>query len=269
MAEFLEDVRDVGGVKARHAIIGNAQLHAPGGVRFDEVDEFPGDGRRREKARERPQAVLGHQSLQEPADRRRQADVDRQHAELRVAVARLDVQVHVVHPHHLAVVDVNNLLVQNFVVEMQQALVRRVAANLRRRHGGLNLTDGNGLHLVVRNAKRALVRSAHQIGSHQQRVVGGIHAHVLQPAQIFAVHVISVGMLKFGKINHVAPLAGGRNAVCRPDFLCPENQRPRGVKLSTGQWVEFRKESTASQNLRVRALAPRDVKPSLSRAEPP
>ena len=112
VAQFLDDVGEVGGVDVLEPLHVDLEAQAPLRVRLDDVAELPADGVRRD-ARHRPadQARRDH-ALAQPAEDAAHAHVHLEHPQLVVAVDRLQLEGDVVDADDLPALGVDDLLVE-------------------------------------------------------------------------------------------------------------------------------------------------------------
>ena len=120
-AQFFQDVGDVGRMQAREPGMLNAQLHPAGGIGLDQVHEFPGNDARRDLGQQHVQRHGGHHSRQQSAHRSPRAYIHPGHLQRDVLIHRHRIEVHIVYPHHLAAVDVDDLLVQQVAAQQQKS----------------------------------------------------------------------------------------------------------------------------------------------------
>ena len=157
-----------------------------------------------------------------------------------MAVDGLDVKIHVVDPHHFAVVHVNDLLVENIMLDPDQALIGGITANFITRHIGLSGAHGDGLDLRVGNALQALLGRADQIRSHPRGLVARINAQVLQLPQEFTFHAVHGKILQLGEVDHrhpPPPRTGLAWAEPRGPCLHAVNPTGSGNLASRGQFL--------------------------------
>ncbi len=123
--QILDDVRDIGRVERRKPLIGDLELHTAGWIALEEIDEMPRNDPRGNPREQLSETVPGHDSAGEPSDGPPRADVDAEHGQDELVTLRPGVELHVVHPHQLPALDVDDLLVEQIPLQEQQILRRQ------------------------------------------------------------------------------------------------------------------------------------------------
>ena len=140
--QVFDDVRDVGGVELREALVRDLQLHAPRWIGFEQIDVLPRDHARRHAIEKRPQGEARDDAFRQPPDGAARANVDGDDVERDVAVDRRRIDLHVVDAHDLAAVDVDDLLVEEVALEQEEAVGRAVALPVGDIAGGAHAGAG-------------------------------------------------------------------------------------------------------------------------------
>src|SRR5579862_4729591 len=149
--------------------------------------------------------MLRHGALKQPANRRGHPHVHRDDTKFAVAIDRLNIKINVVHSHHFAVIDVNNLLIEYVMIDADQTLIQGIAAKLIARHVGLDGAHGDGLNLRISNALEGLMGRPHQIRSHTRALAAGVDAQILYLPQELAFYSVHWNVLYFREVNHRPP----------------------------------------------------------------
>ena len=118
--KFREDVGDVGWMKTGETLMLDLELYAPGGVDFDEVDEFPWDDARGETAGKKIELTSGHGALKEASKSTAEAHFHLRNVKSGVGTIRLmPGEVDVIHPNYFATVHINDLLIDDVLMEKE------------------------------------------------------------------------------------------------------------------------------------------------------
>src|ERR1017187_6591771 len=139
----------------------NLQLHPPRRIGLDQVHKLPRNHPRRNPLHHRPQRRRRNHSPQQPPHRPARAHIHRGQLQHDVVVPQLFVDIDVVHPHHLAAVHVNDLLIEQVALQQQHALAARIRSPIRSHaigaHASVHRLDG-----LDRQQPFALARLHHE-----------------------------------------------------------------------------------------------------------
>ena len=152
-SKVLNNVRNIGGVKLGQTIQRDLQFDAPSGIDLDKIDELPGNHPRRNSLQQQVQRCGRHHSLQQAADGPTRSHIHRSHFEHDMAVAPLFVDINIVDPHHLAPVNVDNLLIEQVALQQQHAFTAAEGTPVCHRGGDpqspVNQADGRNRHQAI------------------------------------------------------------------------------------------------------------------------
>src|SRR5271170_7881675 len=93
------------------------QLHAPGGVGLDEIDEVPWNFARRNAHEQGAKGNTWHHAFQEPTNRASRTNVYASDTQDRAILRAVVMKIYIVDAHNLAAVHVNHLLVEQIPAE--------------------------------------------------------------------------------------------------------------------------------------------------------
>src|ERR1019366_5271451 len=125
-SEGFDDVRNIGGMQLGQALQRDLQLYAAGGIDLDQVNKFPRNHPRWNLGQQQIQWSRRHDSLQQAAHCAARSNIHTAQFEHHVVMAEFVVDVHVVHPHHLAPMHVDDLLVQQVSRQQEHAFAASV-----------------------------------------------------------------------------------------------------------------------------------------------
>ena len=116
-------------MELRESGVLDAKLHSSRRIGLNEVDELPGNNPRRNLPQQYIQCRVRHRALQQTAGRAARAHVNPGNSERGVMIHRNRIEINVIHPHHLAAMHVDDLLVEQVALQ-QQIAFRFVALKL-------------------------------------------------------------------------------------------------------------------------------------------